>query len=202
MLKIFTGDDRVRALAAIAKFLGPDYEVIEGLDITPADMPSIFLGNSLFATTRQILIRDLAASPAAFAELPNYLHTPHSVALLESKLDKRSSTYKTCQAQSLIQEFALPPDPNQRRVFDIYKLAKRDGSAAVKLLQQIELQQDPMMFFGLLVSQALQDYRIKQGIKERAILQALSRLDLSLKSSVTSPWLLIEAFLLQLNQLS
>ena len=58
MIKFFYGDDRVRAKQSIEQFLGTkDYEIIEGTDLTPADLPSIFLGNSLFADTRTILIR-------------------------------------------------------------------------------------------------------------------------------------------------
>ena len=67
MIKFFYGEDRVRAKQAIEKFLGDtNYEIIEGADLTPADLPSIFLGNSLFADTRSILIRDLTANKPVY----------------------------------------------------------------------------------------------------------------------------------------
>ena len=48
MIKIFTGNDRVRALKAIAQFLGEDYEVFDGANLEPHDLPNIFWGTSLF----------------------------------------------------------------------------------------------------------------------------------------------------------
>ena len=42
-----------------------------------------------------------------------------------------------------------------------------DGIKAIEYLEKIKLTQDPIMFFGLLVSQALKDYQKKQGRKEK-----------------------------------
>ena len=94
MIKIFTGDDRIKAKQEITKFLGTDYEVIEGPELNPTDLPSIFLGGSLFQPTRNILIRDLSTNKSVFEKLPDYLESPHQIAILEFKLDKRSTTYK------------------------------------------------------------------------------------------------------------
>ena len=201
MLKIFTGDDRVRARQEITKLLGEDYEVIEGADLTPGDLPSIFKGTSLFATTRNILIHDLSISKPAFEQLPNYLDTPHNIIIQELKLDKRSATYKQIKDKVDIKEFKLPENPNFRLVFDIYKTAKTDGKKAVILLDKIKPDEDPIMFFGLLASQALKDYGARQGIKEKKSLKALAKLDQELKSSPIDPWLLIESFLLRLSKI-
>lgn len=201
MLKIFTGEDRVRATNAIASFLGKDYEIIDAIDLTPSDLPSIFLGGSLFADTRNILIRDLSANKVVFDKLPDYLDTPHNVVLLELKLDKRSATYKAIKDKVEIKDFPLPRDPNQGLVFDIYRTAKRDGKKAIADLARIESTQDPIMFFGLMVSQAVKDYAAHQGIKEKRALRELSKLDLELKSTSYQPWLLIRAFLLRASSL-
>ena len=58
-----------------------------------------------------------------------------------------------------------------------------------------------IMFFGLLVSGAIKDFQAHQGIKEKKALKELSKLDLDLKSSKLSSWLLIESFLLRLSSL-
>ena len=186
---------------AIHAYLGDDYEVVEGADITTGDLPSIFRGASLLTPTRSILIRDLSINKPVFEKLPDYLDTPHRVALLELKLDKRSATYKALSAKVEIQDFALPKDPNANLIFNIFKTAKRDGKKSVAMLEEIKFTQDPLMFFGLLVSQAIRDYSARQGITEKKILKALSQLDLQLKSTATDPWLLIEAFLLRLSQI-
>ena len=199
MLKIFTGDDRIRAQQEITKLLGDGYEVIEGTDLTPNDLPSIFLGATLFAKKRRILIRDLSTNKPAYEELPSYLNTPHDVIVQELKLDKRSATYKSLKDKIEIKDFTLPRDPNSGLVFDTYKIAKHDGQKAVQTLGRIKSSQDPIMFFGLLVSQALKDYSVHQGTKEKRTLKELAKLDLELKSTPTDPWLLIEAFLLRLS---
>ena len=199
MLKIFTGDNRVRAGQEIKRELGDDYEVIDGADLMPNDLPTVFKGVNLFANTRNILIRDLSANKPVFEKLPDYLDTPHNIIILELKLDKLSATYKLLKNKIEIKDFPLPKEPNVGLVFDIYKTAKRDGRRAVADLRKIEPTQDPIMFFGLLASQALKDFAQKQGTKEKRALQELSKLDLQMKTTATDPWLLIEGFLLRLS---
>ncbi len=201
MLKIFYGEDRVRAKNEIQKILGNDYEIIEGPELEPSDLPNIFLGTSLLSTHRKILIRDLSENKPAFEKLPDYLDSPHDIILFETKLDKRSNVYKLLKDKIEIKEFIAKKDPNFDLVFGIYNTAKKDGKKAVKDLEKIKLSQDPIMFFGLLVSQALKDYGKNQGTKEKKALKELSKLDLNLKSSKLPSWLLIESFLLRLSSL-
>ena len=184
MIKIFYGEDRGRAQQEIINFLGTsDYEIIEGSELTPADLPSIFLGNSLFAEKRAILIRDLTLNKSVFDKLPEYLGTPHNVAIFELKLDKRSATYKILRDQIEFKEFVLPKNPNFNLVFDIYRTAKHDGQKAVKMLEEIQNDEDPIAFCGLLISQALKEFKNHQGTKEKRALLELSKLDLNLKST-------------------
>lgn len=202
MIKVFYGEDRVRAKQEIKKFLGTkDYEIIEGIDLSPTDLPSIFLGTSLFAEQRSILIRDITPNKPAYEKLPNYLNTPHKIAILESKLDKRSATYKELKDRIEFKEFILPKNPNFNLVFDIYRTAKYDGAKAVKMLEKIKTEEDPIMFCGLLISQALKDFKKHQGTKEKRALIELSKLDLNLKSTSFEPWLLVQSFLLRLSSL-
>ncbi len=201
MIKIFTGENRAKALTEIKKLLGDDYEVIEGADLAPEDLPSLLKGASLFAETRNILIRDLSPNKATFDKLPEYLDTPHNVIIQEINLDKRSNTYKNLKDQIEIVNFALPESSNLGIIFNIYSTAKIDGKRAVEMLEKIEPEEDPIKFCGLLISQALKDYRKKQGTKEKKALKELSKLDLNLKSTSYQPWLLVRAFLLQLSSL-
>lgn len=201
MIKIFTGEDRIRAQQEITKYLGKNYEIIEGADLELTTLPSIFQGASLFADTRNILIRDLSANKPVFDKLPDYLDTPHNVIIQEIKLDKRSNTYKILKDKIEIRDFALPKSPNLNLIFNIYNTAKKDGPKAVDMLSKIEQDEDPIKFCGLLISQALKDYRAKQGTKEKKALKELSKLDLALKSTSYQPWLLIQSFLLRLSSL-
>ena len=199
MIKVFYGDDRVKAKQAIDKYLGQDYEVIDCAELNPSDLPTIFLGNSLFATTRNILLRDFTANKSVYELLPDYLDTPHNIALLELKLDKRSATYKELKDKISFEEFTLPKNQNFSVVFDIYRTAKRDGKRAVSMLKSIEQTEDPIMFFGLLVSQALKDYDLKPGKKEKQIIKELAKVDLQMKTTKVEPWLLVESFLIRLS---
>ena len=202
MIKVFYGEDRRRAQQEIISFLGTtDYEIIEGADLTPADLPSIFLGNSLFVRKRAILIRDFSTNKPVYDKLPEYLNTPHSIVILELKLDKRSATYKTLKDKIEFKEFILPKNPNFNLVFDIYRTAKHDGEKAVKMLEKIQNNEDPIMLCGLLISQALKDFKNHQGTKEKRVLVELSKLDLNLKSTSLQPWLLVQSFLLRLSSL-
>lgn len=197
MIKIFTGDDRVRAGQEIKNLLGADYEVIDALELTAGDLPNIFQGASLFAEHRRILLRDFTANRAVYSELPKYLSTPHDVIMLEAKLDKRSPTYKAIKDTIEIREFKLP-EPNFGIVFDIYRTAKHDGRRAVEMLENIKPSEDPIKFTGLIISQAIKDFtKNPQGKKERHALAELSRLDIQQKTTGLDPWLLIESFLLR-----
>lgn len=201
MIQVFYGDDRVRAKSEISKILGENYEVYDGPELESTDLPNLFLGNSLFSDARSILIRDFLANKTIADKLQDYLDTPHNVILFELKLDKRSTVYKTLKNQITFKEFTLQKNPNLKLVFDIYKTAKTDGKKALTMLSKIKPEEDPMMFFGLLISQAIKDYSLRQGIKEKRALKELSKLDLNLKSTSYQPWLLIESFLLRLSSL-
>ena len=201
MIRVFHGENRVQANLEINKLLGPSHEVYEGADLKPEDLPSLFFGTSLFHPTRSILIRDFFVNKAIAEKLPEYLNTPHEVIVLELKLDKRSSLYKTLKTKIVFKEFALPKDPNINLVFDIYQVAKTNGKEAIRLLKKIQTQEDPMMFFGLMVSQAIKDYARRPGNQEKKALCELSSLDLELKSTSFQPWLLVQSFLLRLSSL-
>lgn len=201
MIKIFTGDDRIRAHKEIARELGDNYEVIEGPDLTPSDLPSITKGASLFDQTRHILIRDLSSNKPVYEQLPSYLDTPHQIIILESKLDKRSATYKALKDKIPITEFTLPKNSQFNLLTEIYRTSKRDGQRAVQLLSGIQQNEDPIKFCGFLISGALKDYKSHQGITEKRVLRELSILDLQLKSTSYQPWLLIQSFLLRVSSL-
>ena len=196
MIKIFTGDDRVKASAEIKRILGENYEVIDCADLHKNDLPLIFKGATIFDSKRHILLRDFTLNSEIYGELTNYLDTPHDIILLETKLDKRTATYKDIKDKVEIKEFTLPPKTDFRLVFDIYGTAKRDGKKAVEMLRKIEMDEDPIRFTGLLVSQALKDFKNRQGTKEKQVLKDLAKLDLAMKSTKIDPWLLVEAFLL------
>ena len=207
-IKIFSGDDRVAAQARIDKELGTDREVFEGDKLTKDDLPSIFLGAMLFTVgKRKILVKDLSENKDAFedfsAKIEDYLKTEADVILFETKIDKRlSSTKNLVKAGVKIEEFKKKEEVDMRAVFNIYDTALRNGKMAVKKLEEIESKQDPYMFFGLMVSQALKKLEWKpNGAKEKRALGKLSELDMLMKTTSIEPWVLVKGFLTQLSSL-
>ncbi len=201
MIKIFYGDDRVRAKQEIVKLLGENYEVIDGPEITPGDLPSIFLGASLFSAERKILIRDFTLNKPVYEELDKYLNTPHDIILFEAKLDKRTITYKNLKDKIEFKEFKIPENQDFRFIFNIYQTAKTDSKKALKMLDQIKQNEDPIKFTGLLVSQALKDFSTNQNKREKQILKELAKIDMQMKTTKVDPWLLVESFLVRISTL-
>lgn len=198
MIRVYYGDDRVRATREITRVLGSEYEVVDGSELKMEDLPSLFWGNSLFSEKRNILIRDMADNKPVYDKLPEYLDTVHNIVIFEMKIDKRAATYKALKDKIEWKEYKMPVNPNLRLVFDIYKVAKTDGVRAVKMLEKVKNEEDPIMFCGLMVSQALKDYKAHPGTKEKRALKELSKLDLDLKSTSLQPWMLVQTFLLRL----
>lgn len=201
MIRVYYGDDRVRATKDIEKILGDEYEVIDGSELGTGDLASVFWGNSLLSEQRNILIRDMSSNKSVYDKLPEYLNTIHNIVIFELKIDKRSATYKTLKDKIEWKEYKLPVNPNMRLVFDIYRTAKRDGKKAVAMLEKIKSEEDPVMFCGLMVSQALRDFKAHPGAKEKRVLKELSELDLNMKSTSLQPWMLVQGFLLRLSSL-
>lgn len=201
MIKVFYGDDRVAIKNAIKKALGIQYEVVEGVEIKSGDMPSIFLGGSLLTAKRAILIRDLSENKEIFEKVADFIETTHKIVIFESKIDKRAVFYRKLKDKIEFREFKLPEEIELRAVFDIFRVAKKDGMRAVEMLRNIKIQQKPYMFFGLLVSQAVKDFTYQQGTREKRVLEELSRLDMLMKTTTMEPWLIIESFLVRLSSL-
>ena len=203
MIRVFYGDDRVKAQAAIKKLLGEDYEVVEGEELDLAGLRDVFLGSSLFGK-RKIVVKGLLGKKELFAEVVGLIGTEHEIVLWEEKMDKRSVVYKDlAKAGVEMKEFKIAKPADFGKVFEIYDMALKDGPRAVKMLEEIENDNDPYMFVGLLVSQAVKKWQWRYGAKEKRVLLELSKLDMQMKgdSAVTQPWILVKSFLLRLSSL-
>lgn len=203
MINIFFGEDRAAALDAAHKFLGKNYEVIEGENLEPSDLPSIFLGASLFDAERHILIKDILANKnkSTLESLTNYLDTPHIIVLVENQLDKRTSLYKTLAKSATIKEFKNATNFNRGLAFDVYDTALRDGARAVKMVDELAKTSSAPEVIGAWTWKAAQNYKNSPRAREQKALQSLAKIDLQTKSSSTDAWLLLKAFLLTLSQL-
>ncbi|MBQ3294019.1 hypothetical protein IJG96_02720 [Candidatus Saccharibacteria bacterium] len=207
-IRIFTGDDRVKISETVKRELGEDYEVLEGENLAASDLSGIFLGTTLFAAEgRRILVKDLGENKEAFEGFANrvaeFLKTDAEVIIWETKLDKRlAATKALVKAGVEVAEFKMSAPVDVRAVFNIYDMALRDGAKAVAELEKIEATQDPYMFFGLMVSQALKKLEWRpNGVREKKILRELAEVDMQMKSTAVEPWMLVKSFLLRVATL-
>ena len=207
MIKIFTGSDRKRIDAEVKKILGEDYEVFDGENLKTEDIVNVFLGTSLFAEERKILLKDLTpargegnAGVDFYEEISKYKNTPHKIVIWETNVSQKK-TYKDFVKSKEVEakKYDLDEKIDMRQVFNIYDMALVDGARAVKMLSTIEEKQDPYMFFGLLVSQAVKKYEWRQGTKEKRVLKELSKVDMQIKTTAYNPWFLIKSFLLRVK---
>lgn len=204
MLKVYYGGNRLEAEKAIKRALGEGYEVYEGESLRVEDLPSIFQGTSLFeAGERRILLKDLGENPVVWEKIVDYAETEHNVIVWEMKLDKRSAGYKRLKEAGVeLVEYPERKKPEMNLVFNILDTALVDGEKAVAMVEKIELEQDPYMFFGLMVTQALKKFEMTGGgRKERRLVKELAKTDLLMKGSGMEAWVLIKSLLLRVGDL-
>jgi len=199
MIKVFYGEDRVRAQGEIDRILGTEYEVVEGENLGLEDLPSLFLGVSLFEIERRILVKDLSENETCWVELPKYLGTTHKMVIWESRLDKRTTAYKELVAKKVeIREFGLMEVPEKKLVFDVLDVAWRgEGRRAVEILGQIEVTSDPFMFVGLVTSQLMR--KLESGDKRASkAMKLLAECDMRMKTTKMRPWTLVKAVMIEI----
>ena len=215
MIRVFYGNDRAKIAAEVKKILGENYEVFDGENLQVADLFNIFMGTTLFSEKRKILVKDLTPARAAAGEetsenagvdfyekIAEFVDTPHEIVIWETTVSQKKSYKDFVKNPKVVaQKFEPVVKTDPRKVFDIFDTALVDGPRAVKLLEEIEAEQDPYMFFGLLASQAIKKYEWRQGAKEKRVLKELSKLDMQMKTTTFSPWQLLESFLLRVSSL-
>jgi len=97
-----------RALTEIASNFDGSVEKISGSELQLAQLPDILMGVSLFATARVIIIRNLSENKAIWAVFGDWLSKISDdihLVLVESKPDKRTTTYKSLKDSVIIKEF-------------------------------------------------------------------------------------------------
>lgn len=205
MIKVFYGNDRTRIKREIQRWLGTNYETIEGENLTPEDLPNLFRGTSLFdaGKERSILLLDPVGSEAG-EFLADYADTPHKVAILEAKPDTKLTGWKKLIKATEMKKFETP-EFDTRAMFDVFRVAKRDGKKAVEMLEGMKMNLEAKAFVGVMASQAFKDYEEHAGAREKRVLKELAKLDMDLGAVRTESasndrvWLLVEGFLTRLK---
>ncbi len=229
MIYVFYGDDRVKIQREIQKILGEDYEVFEGETLKPADIYNICQGNTLFASVRKILIKDLTPSrktseesadedagkgandnsnPTDYYEIfGQFVNTRHEIAIWETTVSQKKSYKDFIKNKKVEVKKIMLPEIDKWATFKIFDLAYRDGKKAVselnKLIEEIKnggKDMDPYMTLGAFASSALKKFEAHPGRKEKRVLKELSKLDIQMKTTTMNPWVIISSFLLRISQ--
>lgn len=108
MIYLLHGDNEFEKRAALAALVG-DMEVVrrDGEELTAAEVCEVVMGQSLFTLEQAVVITDASQNVALWRELPELLgDTATTVVLLETKLDKRTKTYKWLKSHAEVREYA------------------------------------------------------------------------------------------------
>ena len=112
MIHLLHGDNEFEKRAALAALVG-DADVMrrDGEALTLADIQEITIGQTLFTQSSVYVISRLSENPDIWPRLPEILFDDdNTIILVESKLDKRTKTYKWLQKTTKTQEFVALGD--------------------------------------------------------------------------------------------
>ena len=148
MIYLFFGENSYARDQALAEVLGnQEAEKIDGEMLDLRDLPDLLLGQTLFASQRLIVIRNLAENTVVWNELEKYLEKipeETTVIFAETKPDKRTKTYKLLRKLADVREFALPKNIGEATAFaleqsKIFEM-KLDTSTARHIVERVGLE--------------------------------------------------------------
>jgi hypothetical protein len=107
MIYLLHGDNEFEKRAALAALVGDAVMVRrDGEELTLADMQEITIGQTLFTHSSVYVISKLSENSDIWMQLPEIsFDNDNTIILVESKLDKRTKTYKWLQKTAKTQEF-------------------------------------------------------------------------------------------------
>jgi DNA polymerase III delta subunit len=116
MITLLMGDNSFeieRALAEIADNFDGVAEKIDGSQIQLSQLPDLLMGVSLFSSARLVVIRDLGQNKAIWSDFGNWLGKISDdihLVLIETKPDKRMTTFKSIKEAASVKEFSAFSD--------------------------------------------------------------------------------------------
>lgn len=116
MITVLTGDNSFeiqRALQQLAAQFDGLTEKVDGVSLELGQLPDLFTGGTLFAAKRLIIIRDLSQNAVVWEKILEWIpRIPQEIhiVLVDEKLDKRTSTYKTLKKDADVREYAAWSD--------------------------------------------------------------------------------------------
>lgn len=113
MITVLTGENDFevdRALKRILQSFNGAPEKVDGAAIELRQLPDLLMGTTLFATKRLVIIKDLSLNKTVWADFTGWLprlSDDVQLVLIETKIDKRTKTYKDLQKVANITDFKV-----------------------------------------------------------------------------------------------
>ncbi|MEI6850399.1 MAG: DNA polymerase III subunit delta [Candidatus Saccharibacteria bacterium] len=111
MITLLVGENSFeidQALSMIIKDFDGEVERINGSDLQTSQIPDILMGASLFADSRLVVIKELCENKLVWSVISDWLPRVSDdihLVLVESKPDKRTTTFKTLKKIADVREF-------------------------------------------------------------------------------------------------
>lgn len=93
-------------------------ERVDGAELTLARLPDLLMGMSLFSTERLVIISDISQNSALWEKLPDWLARINDdihVVFVDTKPDKRTTSYKALKAVANLQEYPVWSDRDAQK---------------------------------------------------------------------------------------
>jgi len=122
MISMFIGDNSFeieRQLLTISDNFNGVVEKIDGAQLSIFNLPDILMGVSLFSTKRLIVVRGLSQNKIVWGDFGNWLDKVSDdihLVLIESRVDKRTTTYKKLKEKAVVRELQSFPEYDNNAV--------------------------------------------------------------------------------------
>lgn len=96
------------ALRAIEADFGAPAERVDGAELSLAQLPDLLMGLSLFASKRLVVLSNVSQNNTVWEKLPDWLSRVNDdihIVFIDTKPDKRTTSYKALKAAAQLQEF-------------------------------------------------------------------------------------------------
>lgn len=195
MITVLTGENSyelAQALTALATTFQGTPEQVDGASLNMADLPDLLMGVTLFSPQRLVIIKDLSSNTSVWNDLADWLGRVSDdihVVLVDTKLDKRTKTYKQLKAAAELREFAPWKDGDTRTAEQWVKqevAARRmtlDASSQRALVEQVGAEQWQLHYAleKLAVLDAVTPEMVRQVIDRAPHDNVFALLDLAIK---------------------
>ncbi len=138
------------ALSGIEADFGGTPEKVDAASLSLAQLPDILMGVSLFADKRLVVIHDITSNSHLWEKLPDWLPRINDdihVVFVDTKPDKRTTSYKALKAVADLHEFPIWGDRDQAKAQQWVSARAQqkgvtlDSRSAQHLVQRVGLDQ-------------------------------------------------------------